>query len=75
MIPRYIFNSIVVILTLTAASLYPDPVMADSHLQGTGVRVIRDKWGVPHIFADDEWSLFYGLGDAAAEVRKMTLIK
>ena len=34
-----------------------------------GVLIIRDLWGIPHIYADDEWSLFYGAGYAAAEDR------
>jgi penicillin amidase len=33
------------------------------------VEVLRDPWGIPHIFADSDASAFYGLGYATAEDR------
>jgi penicillin amidase len=45
--------------------------------QGTErqVRIVRDRWGIAHVFADDERALFYGAGYAAAQDRlfQMTL--
>src|SRR5687768_5059431 len=38
------------------------------------VRVIRDDWGVPHIFAAREDDGYYGLGYALAEDRLETLL-
>ncbi|MBX3411547.1 MAG: penicillin acylase family protein [Pirellulales bacterium] len=31
------------------------------------VKIVRDKFGVPHIIAGDSWSLFYGVGYCQAE--------
>ena len=31
------------------------------------VEIIRDQWGVPHIFAGDENAGFFGLGYVSAE--------
>ncbi len=44
---------------------------------GKSVRIIRDTWGVPHIYADDHYSLFYGYGYAVAQDRlfQMEMIK
>jgi penicillin amidase len=33
------------------------------------VEILRDKWGIPHVFADTDAGAFYGLGYAAAEDR------
>ena len=33
------------------------------------VRIVRDEYGVPHIYADDVYGLFYGYGYAIAEDR------
>ncbi len=38
-----------------------------------GVRILRDTWGVPHIFADRENDLIFGAGWAAAEDRGLLL--
>jgi penicillin amidase len=42
--------------------------MALPGLQGT-VEVIRDRWGIPHIFAQDRHDLFFGLGFVHAQDR------
>lgn len=34
-----------------------------------GVEIVRDRWGVPHIFAEDEHDLFFGQGYAQAQDR------
>ena len=33
------------------------------------IEILRDKWGIPHVFADTDVGAFYGLGFAAAEDR------
>jgi penicillin amidase len=33
------------------------------------VEIIRDQWGIPHVFADTDAGAFYGLGYATAEDR------
>jgi penicillin amidase len=33
------------------------------------VRVLRDPWGIPHVFAETDADAFYGLGHATAEDR------
>ena len=37
-------------------------------------RIIRDEWGVPHIYAAREEDGYYGLGYALAEDRLNTLL-
>src|SRR5690606_27557631 len=37
------------------------------------VRIIRDEYGVPHIFADNEKALFFGQGFAQANDRLLQL--
>jgi len=36
---------------------------------GRDVRVVRDRWGIPHIYAQDEDDLFFGVGYVQAEDR------
>ncbi|MDZ4256329.1 MAG: penicillin acylase family protein [archaeon] len=36
---------------------------------GTELKIIRDQFGVPHVFAATDYSAFYGMGYAAAEDR------
>ncbi len=33
------------------------------------IEILRDKWGIPHVFADTDAGAFYGLGYATAEDR------
>jgi len=37
------------------------------------VEVLRDNWGVPHIYAQDTWDLFYAQGAVAAQDRLFQL--
>jgi penicillin amidase len=41
------------------------------------VRIVRDTWGIAHVYAEDEWALFYGSGYATAQDRmlQMTLCR
>ena len=49
---------------LVAISLLWSP-----RLVGAQVEVLRDPWGIPHVFADTDAGAFYGLGYATAEDR------
>ncbi len=42
---------------------------SDAPPDGNRVRVVRDDYGVPHIYADDLYGLYYGYGYAIAEDR------
>ncbi len=42
---------------------------ADRRLPHGKIELLRDRWGVPHIFADTDAGAMYGLGYAAAEDR------
>jgi penicillin amidase len=37
------------------------------------VEIVRDRWGIPHIYAQDESSGFFGLGYAAAQDRRLQM--
>ena len=37
--------------------------------EGGQVEILRDTWGIPHVFADTDARAFYGLGYATAEDR------
>jgi penicillin amidase len=39
------------------------------NLQGDKVTVFRDKWGVPHIYAENEYDLYYAIGWVHAQDR------
>lgn len=43
--------------------------LAASSLPAEEVEILRDPWGIPHIFADTDAGAFYGLGYATAEDR------
>ncbi len=38
-------------------------------LRGSSVEIIRDKWGIPHIFADHKYDLFFAQGFVQAQDR------
>lgn len=35
----------------------------------TAVKIVRDEYGMPHIYADDTYRLFYGYGYVVAQDR------
>src|SRR6516165_3115315 len=37
------------------------------------VRIQRDEWGIPHVFAENDHDLFFGFGYATAEDRPFQL--
>lgn len=47
-----------------AAGLTPIAALAESQ-----VEIIRDNWGVPHVYADDAYGLYAGYGYAVAQDR------
>ena len=60
------------LIAILAAALLMScqPQPADNSLPETGsVKIIRDSYGVPHIYAADEHDLLYGLGYATASDR------
>lgn len=36
---------------------------------GSTVEIIRDDWGVPHVYSEDVYGLYAGFGHAVAEYR------
>jgi penicillin amidase len=59
-----------IILILLASSwiLVPPTPLRAASAYGR-VELVRDRWGVPHVFADTDAGAMYGLGYAAAEER------
>jgi penicillin amidase len=51
-------------LTLAALQTAPFAGAADG-----GAEILRDPWGIPHVFADTDEGAFFGLGYATAEDR------
>ena len=51
-------------LLLTLLLTLPSLAAADE-----GIEILRDSWGIPHVFADTDAGAFYGLGHATAEDR------
>lgn len=54
---------------LAAASLLP----ASARAADRQVRILRDEYGVPHVYADDLGALFFGFGHAIAQDRLFQL--
>ncbi|MFQ5602981.1 MAG: acylase [bacterium] len=61
-----IFSLIGMILT-AYFELKPDAIEYDEHTAGYQVRILRDIWGVPHIFGVTDADVAYGLGYAHGE--------
>jgi penicillin amidase len=55
------------------AARVPAPVGTRSAAVRRAVRVERDEWGIPHIFADNDEDLFFGFGYAMAQDRLFQL--
>ena len=51
------------------ASRVPDMTGTRTALLGDAVEIIRDQWGIPHIFAGQDEDLFVGYGYAMAQDR------
>ncbi len=50
-------------------SRLPDMAGSRSLPHGANVEILRDEWGVPHVYADSEDDLFFGYGYAMAQDR------
>ena len=61
-----------VCLALTGAWAYDKEVIS---VDGDQVTIVRDDYGVPHVFAETERGLFYGDGYAVAQDRLMQMEK
>lgn len=65
-------NKIMALSLLVAGSCaFTSTAQADPNLQK--VEIKRDHYGVPHVFADSTYSLFYGYGYAVAQDRMFQL--
>ncbi len=56
-----------------SAAVTPASGAADRRSLGSGITVVRDTWGTPHIYAADRRGLFYGYGYSIAEDRLFQL--
>ncbi|MGR7948365.1 penicillin G acylase [Alcaligenes sp. RM2] len=54
---------------VAAAGLILGLAGAPAHAQVQSVEVMRDSYGVPHVFADSHYGLYYGYGYAVAQDR------
>ncbi|MEK7399348.1 MAG: penicillin acylase family protein, partial [Candidatus Poribacteria bacterium] len=52
---------IIVMLFISAIFLIPQSYSLSSEEYGK-VEVIRDQWGIPHVFSDTDAGAMYGLG-------------
>ncbi len=58
-----------------ALFLFASMTMANAPLAfAEEVEIIRDQWGIPHVYAQAEEALFYGAGYAMAEDRMMQMM-
>ncbi|MDQ3986512.1 MAG: penicillin acylase family protein [Actinomycetota bacterium] len=64
---RFWFRLLPAVLTASLVGFASVPVGAQS--KPSKIRIIRDKHGVPHVFADDEEDASYGVGYALAQDR------
>jgi penicillin amidase len=56
-----------------AAARVPDPAGTRRAAVRTTVRIERNRWGIPSIYADDDEDLFFGFGYAMAQDRLFQL--
>ena len=66
---KRIFISFISLLFILTLSCNPDIPNHNQQPQSTKIELLRDTWGVPHIFADTDKGAMYGLGYAAAQDR------
>lgn len=59
-----------VFLCMSSAALAQQPTAAREHSAAQeDVELVRDRWGIPHVFAATDEGAMYGLGHACAEDR------
>jgi len=57
------------LMVFLIAGCSPERANHQSQPQSASIELLRDTWGVPHIFAETDAGAMYGLGYAAAEDR------
>jgi penicillin G amidase len=71
------FVALVVIVAVCAPRAQAPTAAAVPGIQRNGPRVpveiVRDQWGIPHVFAATDAAAFYGLGYATAEDRALQM--
>lgn len=60
---RMIVNSV------TASLMYYWSLPALAEQSSSEIKIVRDEYGMPHIYANDTWHLFYGYGYVVAQDR------
>ena len=64
----------IIALSLITASALPFAAQANNHLLSPQkIEIKRDNYGVPHVFADTHYGLFYGYGYSVAQDRMFQL--
>jgi penicillin amidase len=58
---------------LLALILTAPPILTAVGAADEGIEILRDPWGVPHVFADTEEAGFFGWGYACAEDRRLQM--
>ena len=58
---------------LTIRSRVPTNLGSMSADLANAVAIERDRWGIPHVFADNDTDLFFGFGVAVAQDRLFQL--
>jgi penicillin amidase len=65
--------AVAALVTVGARPAQAPPPASAAGIQGdrspAPVEIVRDQWGIPHVFADTDAGAFYGLGYATAEDR------
>jgi penicillin G amidase len=62
-------------LLCLAATNAPNPDRRDLNMNGEVVTILRDRFGVPHVFAPSERAVYWGDGYAIAEDRMAQMEK
>ena len=57
------------LIFILAAGCSPEGVNHNPQPKSSSIELMRDTWGVPHIFSDTDAGAMYGLGYAVAEDR------
>ena len=72
--PFFVSGVLVALMALLGACAAAGPPARDDSRE---VRIVRDDYGVPHIYSDSVYGLFYGYGYAVAEDRlfQMTMAR
>lgn len=61
--------AVTLLAAMPVAAILSAPPVASDELPAVEATIVRDRWGVPHIYAQDAYSLFYANGYAQAQDR------